>query len=393
MTPPPLRPPVRFEFATAGRILFGAGTAREVGILAATLGRRALVVTGRHPERVGRVLAGLTEKGVVAESFPVAGEPTTRQVAEGVNVARRAQCELVIAVGGGSAIDAAKAIGALLTNEGDLFDYLEVIGKAQPLTRPSVPVVAVPTTAGTGCEVTRNAVLASPEHRFKISLRSPFLLPRLAVVDPELTLDLPREITASSGLDALTQLMEPFVSPRANPMTDSLCREGIQRAARSLRQAWQNPADLAAREDMALASLFSGLALANAGLGAVHGLAAPLGGMFAAPHGALCAALLPHVMETNLRALRGRSPSNPALERYGEVARMLTGRAEATPEDGAHWARKICAELGIPPLRAYGLTLASVPDLVEKSIQASSMKANPVALTREELAEVIQQAL
>src|SRR5208282_5705063 len=227
--------------------------------------------------------------------------------------------------GGGSAIDAAKAIAAMLTNKGELLDYVEIIGRGKPLTQPSAPFIAVPTTAGTGSEVTRNAVLASPEHRVKVSLRSPLMLPRVAVVDPELTYALPPAITASTGLDALTQLIEPFVCARANPMVDALCIEGIRRAARSLREVvHQNPGK-SAREDMALASLFGGIALANAGLGAVHGFAGPMGGMFAAPHGALCAALLPGVMAANVAALRRRQPGGEGLRRYDEIARLLTG--------------------------------------------------------------------
>src|SRR5205807_1153012 len=172
------------------------------------------------------------------------------------------------------------------------------------------------------------------EHHVKVSLRSPLMLPKVALVDPQLTYDLPAELTASTGLDALTQLIEPYVSCKANPLTDSICAEGIRRAARSLRPAFDNGTDKSAREDMALASLFGGLALANAGLGAVHGFAAPIGGMFPAPHGAVCAALLPQVMEVNLRALRQRAPQSEALARFVEIARILTGRAEADANDG-----------------------------------------------------------
>jgi alcohol dehydrogenase class IV len=384
---------MRFEFATANRIVFGPGTLPEVVPAAKTLGRHALVVTGRTPGRAERLLNLLAGTGVEATVFPVPGEPTTALVVDGVRRARAAGCDLVIGFGGGSALDAAKAIAALLGNDGDLLDYLEVIGRAQPLPRPGVPCVAVPTTAGTGTEVTRNSVLAAPERRFKVSLRSPHLLPRLALVDPELTLDLPPALTAATGLDALTQLIEPYVSARANPLVDALCVEGIRRAARSLRRACENGRDPTAREDMSLASLFSGLALANAGLGAVHGFAAPIGGMFPAPHGAVCAALLPPVMAANLRALRERQPDSPALGRYAEIGRLLTGRPQAGAEDGVAWVRALVADLGIPPLRTYGLTEADVPAVVEKAAQASSMKANPLPLTRDELADALRQAL
>jgi len=281
----------------------------------------------------------------------------------------------------------------LLTNGGDPLDYLEVIGKGRTLTRPSAPYLAIPTTAGTGAEVTRNAVLASPEHYMKASLRSPYLFPRLAIVDPELTHTLPPPVTASTGLDALTQLIEPFVSVGASPPTDALCREGMARVARSLRRAWEDGRNAAAREDMALASLLGGLALANARLGAVHGCAAALGGRYPAPHGAVCARLLPVVMVANVAALHDRAPGGPALRRYEEVARILTGRSEATIADGIRWVHALCADLGIPSLSRHGMVADEIPAVVAEAQRASSTKGNPVALTDEELAEVLRQAL
>jgi alcohol dehydrogenase class IV len=241
--------------------------------------------------------------------------------------------------------------------------------------------------------VTRNAVLRSPIHRAKASLRSVLMLPRVALVDPELTLDLPPTITASTGLDALTQLIEPYVCMRANPMTDAICVEGLRRAAGSLRKVFENGRFLSAREDMSLAGLFGGMALANAGLGAVHGLAGPVGGMFPAPHGAVCASLLQHVMTMNLRALRQREPANGALRRYQEVARLLTGNPNAEATDGVEWVRRLVADLNIPPLRTYGVTMAESVEICERATKASSMKANPIALTKNELAEILEAAV
>lgn len=294
---------------------------------------------------------------------------------------------------GGSALDAAKAIAALLTNHGELVDYLEVIGAGKPLAHPGAPFIAIPTTAGTGTEVTRNAVLASPEHRVKVSLRSPRMLARLAVVDPELTFDLPRDVTARTGLDALTQLIEPYVCLRANPMTDGFCVEGLRRVARSLRRAFHDGHDIEARGDMSMASLLSGLALANAGLGVVHGFAGPVGGMFPAPHGAICAALLPCGMDVNIRALRSRAPESQSLCRYQTVACILTGKPNASALDGVEWAGEICREFGIPALGSYGVGKPDIAVLVEKASQASSMKANPIVLTREELHEVLARSI
>ena len=384
---------MRFEFATATRIIFGAGTLREVGPLAAEMGGRALVVTGRNPARAKPLLDILAAQGIEAVIFSVAGEPTTGMARQGTQRAREAGCDLVIGFGGGSALDTGKAIAALLTNGGAPLDYLEVVGRGKPLTRPSAHYIAIPTTAGTGAEVTRNAVLLSPEHCVKVSLRSPLMLPRLALVDPELTHSMPPEVTASTGLDALTQVMEPYVSKRANPLTDALCREGMHRAARSLRRAYERGDDAAAREDMALASLFGGLALANAKLGAAHGFAGPLGGMFPAPHGAVCASLLPHVMTVNVRALQERSPESETLRRYGEIARILTGSERATADDGVAWVGELCQALRIPSLASYGVTEEDFPVLIQKASVSSSMKGNPIVLTSDEMREILTRAL
>jgi alcohol dehydrogenase class IV len=384
---------MRFEFATAGRVIFGPDALDEFSSIANSLGKSVLIVRGSSPERIRPLLAIIEASNMEYGCFEVRGEPTVELIERGVNEARQAQRTAIIGIGGGSVIDSAKAIAGLVANPGAILDYLEVIGKGKQLCVPALPCVAIPTTAGTGAEVTRNSVLASPEHRVKVSLRSPFLLPRCAIVDPELTRDLPPAVTASTGLDALTQLIEPYVSIRANPMTDGFCIEGMRRAARSLRRAFEQGEELDAREDMALASLLGGLSLANAGLGAVHGFAAPIGGMFPAPHGAVCAALLPHVMEINLRALRGRLNESEALQRYDTIAAILTGSEKATSEDGIRWVSDLCKSLQIPGLRAYGVTETDSAVLVEKAAKASSMKANPIPLTTEELTEALQRAL
>jgi alcohol dehydrogenase class IV len=384
---------MRFEFATSGRILFGPGTLRAVAPAAAEWGRRVLVVTGRTGERAGALLDHLESLGLVFTAFPVSCEPTLETVRAGVELAREAGCEVIIGYGGGSVIDAGKAIAALLTNLGDLLDYLEVIGRGQPLTQAPVPYLAVPTTAGTGAEVTRNAVLASLDHQVKVSLRSPLMLPRLAVVDPELTYSLPPHLTASTGLDALTQLIEPFVCNSPNPITDALCREGMQNIAGALRRTYHDGADQQARENMALASLFGGLALSNAKLGAVHGLAGALGGMFSAPHGMICARLLPAVLEANAEALKTHAPTSPALGRFTEAAQILTGQSTATIADGLAWLQRLSTELAVPPLSGLGLTESIIPQVVAQAQKASSMKGNPITLTENDLADILRKAL
>ncbi|MCY1076060.1 iron-containing alcohol dehydrogenase [Archangium lansingense] len=379
-----------FEFATATRIVFGAGRLAEVPEAVKSLGgHKVLLVTGRNPNRAEPLRERLSRLGLSSVTFAVEGEPTVELAREGTATALAGQCDAVVALGGGSALDAGKAIAALAANGGDPLDYLEVVGRGQPLSKPSLPLVAIPTTAGTGSEVTRNAVLGVKDAQVKASLRSPHMLPRLALVDPDLLEGAPPSVLASSGLDALSQLIEPFLSARANPLTDALAREGMMRSARSLRRAVLEGPDAAAREDLALASLFGGLCLANAGLGAVHGFAAPVGGMFEAPHGAVCAALLPATLEVNLRALRARAPSHPALPRFQEVAVLLTGRVDARAEECITWVRELCQALGVPGLGYHGLTEADVPRLVTRAKAASSMKANPLPLTDEELTEIV----
>jgi alcohol dehydrogenase class IV len=363
------------------------------GAVAKGFGTRALVVTGRQSQRADKLLADLAATGIGAVTFAVGGEPESSTIEQGTALAKNENCDFVISFGGGSVIDAGKAIAAMLTNDGALLDYLEIIGRGRALTKLSAPFIAIPTTAGTGSEVTRNAVLSSPQHKLKVSLRSSLMLARVAIVDPELTYDLPSALTASTGCDALTQLIEPFVCARANPMTDGLCVEGIRRASRSLKTAFHDGQNKSAREDMAVASLFGGLALANAGLGAVHGFAGPIGGNFPAPHGAVCAALLPHVMAANIRALRQRAAESDALRRYDEVARLLTGNTGATADDGVQWIRELAGDLQIKSLGSFGVREEHAADLAAKAANASSMKANPIPLTPEELIDTLRHAL
>jgi alcohol dehydrogenase class IV len=389
---------MRFEFGTVGRIIFGPGTFSEAidligGLTRRRFDARVLVVTGRDPERAASLFEVLRAYGMDTVTYSIDREPDIELIEQGRALACAEWCDCVVGFGGGAVLDAAKAIAVMATDYGLLTDYLELIGRGLELTKPGLPLLAIPTTAGTGSEVTRNSVIISREHRIKVSLRSPLLLPAVALLDPELTHSLPPDTTATTGLDALAQLIEPFVCRRANPLTDGLCREGMVRVARALRRAFQNGSDAAAREDMMVASLFGGLALANAGLGAVHGLAGPLGGMISAPHGALCAALLPHVVAGNLAVLRERAAAGAALGRYEEVARLLTGDPLAVADDAVEWLRGFTADLGIPGLGSYGLSLADVEELVEKAARASSMKANPVELTHEELAAIVRAAL
>jgi alcohol dehydrogenase class IV len=381
---------VSFELSVPEKIVFGAGSLARLESLISGFGNRFLIVHGSNPDRA-RSLQGLLAKST-SSLYPVRNEPTIEDIAKGVEEAKKREATAVIGIGGGSVIDAAKAISGLSTNSGDILDYLEVIGRGNPLTNPGLPGVAIPTTAGTGAEVTKNAVIASVEHQVKVSLRSPYLLPRIALVDPELTYSLPANVTISTGLDALTQLIEPFVSGRANPATDGLCREGIPRAASSLPVVVGDAKNLAAREAMALASLFGGLALANAGLGAVHGFAGPIGGMFNAPHGLICGILLPFVVDANINALRLRAPGSTALARYDEIGRLVTGSPDAVAADGLAWLSDLRSTLNVPSLSALAIPKESIPEIARKAAKASSMKANPIELTLPELEAILEAA-
>jgi alcohol dehydrogenase class IV len=355
---------IKFEFATARRIIFGPGTLSEVAPMAAEMGDRPLLVTGRNADRAAPLLDALHSRKMKITLFQMSGEPTIDMALGAIQRARLAECDLVIGIGGGSVIDVGKVVAALITNRGELMDYLEIIGKAQPLAHAAASYIAIPT-----------------------------MLPHLAVVDPELTVSLPPSITAYTGLDAFTQLMEAFVSRQANPMTDGICQEGLRRAAGSLQRAFENGSDRSARTDMCLASLFSGFALANAKLGAVHGLAGPLGGVITGAHGAICASLLPHVMETNVETLRMRAGDSPALVRYNHLARILTRNPSARAENGISWVKNLCQALNIPPLSQLGLTKTDWATVVTKSQSASSMQGNPIRLTAEELLEILRKAI
>jgi len=383
---------VNFEFAAPTRIIFGEGRLADIPKIVSAMGSRALVVEGRSG-RAESLVRQLGDVGLATTTLQVSSEPTIALVEAGLAQARRERCDVVVALGGGSVVDAGKAISALLTNDAPVRDYLEVIGKARPLANRAAPFIAIPTTAGTGAEVTRNAVLMAEDEQLKVSLRSPLMLPAVAVIDPELTYSLPPSVTASTGLDALTQCIEPFVSPQANPLSDAVAREGMHRASGALLRAFRDGSDREARRDMAVASLCGGLALANAKLGAVHGFASPLCGMFPVPHGMACARLLPLITEINVRAIRARMPNAAAVGRYDEVARIVTGDASARAEDAAVWLRELVAELSVPGLASYGVKGGDIPRVVAAARQASSMQGNPIVLTDAELCEALGAAI
>nr|WP_269809780.1 iron-containing alcohol dehydrogenase [Kineosporia rhizophila] len=375
-----------------GDVRFGAGRAAEAADLAgeAAGDQGVLLVTGASDRHAAPLRERLEQAGRSTVTVRAGGEPSVESVQAAVAQARSGGVGAVLGVGGGSALDTAKAVAALVHN-GDPLEHLEVVGQGRPLSGPVLPWVAVPTTAGTGSEVTRNAVLTAG--RVKVSLRSPAMLARAAVVDPDLLQGLPRTPLVHGGLDALVQLVEPLISCRANPVTDALARQGLAASLRALpRAAHEGTDDPAVRADLALASLLGGVALANAGLGAVHGLAGVAGGMLGAPHGALCAAFLPAVLEADLAALR-RAPDPAVQARFAALGPLVTGSEEAGAEPAVAALGELVQALGVPGLAELGLREDDVDELVDGALAASSTKANPLPLTREEMTAAVRASL
>jgi alcohol dehydrogenase class IV len=378
---------------TASRIIVERDGLKQIGKLAKSFGQRVLLVGRLASDDTKRAIEYLNNEGCIVTPVNVKGEPSVESINEILAISRKNQCEVVIAIGGGSVLDSGKTIAALMTNTNDIMDYLEVIGNGVAVSKKSLPFIAVPTTSGTGAEATKNATILSAEHKVKVSIRSPYMLPDVVLLDPQLTVSVPKDVTASTGLDALTQVLEPYVSKMANPITDAFAKEGLTRAARSLKKAYDHGDDIDAREDMAIASLFGGVALANAKLGAVHGFAGVLGGMYPIPHGVVCARLLPFVTRKNIEVLNARDANNPAVKRYEDVAKLLTGNPDAKASDGVAWLEDLCKHLDVASLSHFGVKEEHFEEIINKSMNASSMKGNPIELTFDELKDILKQAL
>jgi len=395
-----------FGLGRLPRITFGAGVFAHVPTIVAGHGPRVLLVTGGRSfngsPRRGELEAGLAEAGVtLVGSSSVTGEPSPADVEGPVARFRDADIDVVLGVGGGAVMDTAKAIAGLLKSGTELMDHLEGVGRGLPYPGPAVPVVAVPTTAGTGSEATRNAVITKrgPEG-YKRSFRDETMVPADAVVDPDLLATAPPSLIAANGLDALTQLLEAYTSQRATPFTDALARDGLA-AARDGLLAWyadpDGPDAPAARSQMAYAALLSGVCLANAGLGAVHGFASPLGAQLPIPHGMACGAVLWQVISANVAALADRDPESPALAKYADAGRILA-ELPSNVDDGAARARLLdtlhdwVERLEVPALSAFEMTAEHIPVIVADS-PGSSMRTNPVALTDDELTAILESAL
>ena len=391
---------MQFEFLPTPRIFFGPKQFQKIGLLVKEFGSRLLVVASgsalNSPETRETLTVSISKHNIEFDTFLIKGEPTIELIDLGVQRAEEFKPNVIIGLGGGSAVDASKAIAGLLINGGSARDYMEVIGKGSVITQPSLPIIAVPTTAGTGSEVTKNAVILAKEEKFKASIRSSYLVPKIAIIDPRLMVTVPPSVTATCGMDALTQLIEAYTSNKSQPLTDAFALLGVEKASKSLLICYKNGQSLEAREDMALASFLSGVCLANAGLGAVHGFASPMGGL-QIPHGVICSALLAPTIETNIKELTKMDPNNVTLAKYAKLGKIVS-RISSTSIPEAHSAlidylKQLTKELNIPTLSEYGMTESDIHIIVEKTKKASSMRYNPIKLGEDSLTNILQRGM
>ena len=393
-----------FAIARLPRIVFGSGRFADLASIVAAQGRRALIVTGakafRASKRWDELHAALTANDVRLENVVVTGEPSPQLVDETVAAFRGKKIDVVVGIGGGSVLDASKAIAGLLPHGNTVLDHLEGVGPERPYRGPATPLIAVPTTAGTGSEATKNAVLSvQGENGFKKSFRDDALVAQVAVVDPDLLETCPPALIAANGMDALTQLLESYVSIKANPLTDSLAWSGIVAIKAGFVHAWKggdSPQATHGRECMAYGSLLSGITLAQVGLGSVHGLASPLGAYFPIPHGVVCGTLVATATAMNISALSDRMPASPALVKYARVGRLLADQSDANDAAACQllvdqlsaWIE----QMNIPRLSPYGVSDANVAKVVANA-RGSSMKTNPIVLSDEEIATIVRARL
>lgn len=381
-----------FDYISPTRIIFGKGSIQKCGMLARELGNNALVITGSGKVSVDGLRTLLRSEDINWTEYHVNCEPNIGTILDGIRIAKDAKCDHVICLGGGSVMDSGKAIAAMMTNPGNLLDYLEVVGKGKSVDNQGLPVINIPTTAGTGSEVTRNSVISVPEGKVKVSMRGKGMAATIALIDPELTYSLSPETTATTGMDALTQVIEAYMSNSANPISDAYALEGIRRGAESILKAFQNGRDEQARENMSLTALFSGIALSQAGLGAVHGFAGVIGGMTDAPHGAICACLLPAVLSVNFELMSKKGNDNDSLIRFTKLSQILTGKSAASSQNAIGWIRDLCKKLDIKGLSSLGVKKDDFKNIVPKAVVSSSMKKNPVTLNEDALHRILDES-
>jgi alcohol dehydrogenase class IV len=392
-----------FDIARLPRVVFGSGRIAVLPQTVQAFGQRALLVTGgrslRASEAGARLLRDLRAAGIMLDEARVESEPSPELVDRIVTAHAGRGIEVVVGIGGGSVLDTAKAVAGLLPHGNTVLDHLEGVGRCLPYRGPATPWIAVPTTAGTGSEATKNAVLSvQGVNGFKKSFRDDALVAQVALVDPELLASCPPELVAANGMDAFTQLLESYVSTRSSPFTDALALSGLEAVRDGFFAAWAGGSDAAAqrgRACMAYASLLSGITLAQAGLGSVHGLASPLGAFFPIPHGVVCGTLVATASAVNIRVLQ-RDANDAVLAKYARVGRMLAPRAPATDAEALvalvqtlhDWTRR----LELPALGRFGVAAADIPRIVAAA-RGNSMQTNPVWLSDAEIGEIVSPRL
>lgn len=382
------------NWITPSTVSVGQGTAKEVSRwIQSPLGNSAIITGSRSKSILESLQIPMGTSPSFLHISQTKGEPELEQVLDNVRVAKAHNICRIAAIGGGSVIDMAKAIAALsgLPDNEDPIQYLEVIGAGKPLPNPALPVMAVPTTAGSGAEATKNAVIASSSHKVKVSLRHPSMVPSMVLLDPDLSLTMPPRITASTGMDALTQLLEAYITQKRNDYTDALCLKGLNNVSTALNRVMDNPEDVNSRQSMLIAGYFSGVALANAGLGAVHGFAGPMGGMFTVPHGEVCASLLPAVVEMNIKLIDSLNTEHrqDLTERLSRIAEIFLANGNSNYHKLPDYFYNLKRDFSIRSIEEMGVEKKDWKTLIEKSMKASSMKGNPVKLSHEQLEAIL----
>ncbi|WGW01519.1 iron-containing alcohol dehydrogenase [Vibrio sp. YMD68] len=378
-----------FQFMTSTRIIFGEGALQSSLSVLNQYGYSVLLVTGKDQSRSDILISYLKAQNMRYQHVSILGEPNITMVEETSVVGRKFKPDMVVSIGGGSVIDMGKALAAIIPNQGDVYDYVEVVGRSVPLKTKPLPFIAIPTTASSGSEVTRNAVLRSGQDKVKVSLRSPDMLADVAIVDPTLTYGTDVHTSARGAMDAFTHLMEAYVCGDPNPLTDMVCEEGLRKLSHSVIAACRRD-DYTARADLSFAAMLGGMAMTNAKLGAAHGLAAALGGKLNAPHSVITSRLAPYVMKENIEAAKDAGRKD-VLKRYIRLAQLVTGRTNVHVEDGVLWVQMMLDKLELPVLSEYGVCSTSFDKVAEDALMSVAIKGNPLPLTKERLVYILDQ--
>ncbi|WP_413284373.1 iron-containing alcohol dehydrogenase [Vibrio sp. MA40-2] len=378
-----------FQFMTSAKIVFGEGALNASLSIFNQYGYSVLLVTGKSKQRAESVINYFNSQNMRYQHVSISGEPNITMVEEISMVGRKFRPDMVVAIGGGSAIDMGKALSAVIPNQGSVYDYVEVVGRNVPLKTKPLPFIAIPTTASTGSEVSNKAVLRSGQDKVKVSLRSPDILPDVAIIDPVLTYDTDKTILSRGALETFTHLMESYVCGSPNPLTDMVCEEGLRRLALAIVPGCKNN-DYKSLSDLSFAACLGGMAISNAKLGAAHGLASSLGGKIEAPHSIIAARLAPFVMKENIKAAEAQG-RNDILLRYREIAKILTQNNQADYLDSVVWVEGMLEHLQLPNLNDFGICKTSFSQVAQDALQSVSIKGNPIPLNQDRLVFILKQ--